>query len=124
MGWSPTLGRDITLVGYGATAGPPYPDYGAGQRLAYNTIDVVGPNWIEYSGLVGEGATCSGDSGGPMFNAATELGLCVVGVTKGQRNAETAPCTEAGGAWLATRVDDLGSWIAAQTPQMLWYCYP
>jgi hypothetical protein len=110
-------GLPITLVGFGQTG------YGVGggvRYLALNQIDSVDATQWYFSGVGGsEGATCFGDSGGPAYRTATD---CIVGITRGEDPPVT--CTNAGGAYIDTRVDPQLGWIQAHAPEAIASCTP
>jgi hypothetical protein len=100
---APTVGLEITLVGYGVT-GEGMQDTGT-KRMAMNSIQQLENTRFTFAGSGGNtGSTCYGDSGGPAF--ATLGGKEVqVGITSsGQK-----PC---GTLAYDTRVDAYVTWLS------------
>jgi secreted trypsin-like serine protease len=99
---APTVGTEITLVGYGVT-GEGLTNSGT-KRMAKNKISQLSTTRFAFAGSSGSsGSTCYGDSGGPAF--ATLGGVEVqIGVT----SAGQKPC---GTLAYDTRVDAFASWI-------------
>lgn len=117
-------GMALTLVGYGGTAVSDA-NWGTTKRWGSNTVDSTDATHLYFDGATGtEAATCSGDSGGPAFGGGYSSN-CVAGVTRGQLNSTySTACTENGGVFVHTRVDNVAAWIRAQTTQTIASCTP
>lgn len=103
---APAAGGEVTAAGFGRTATEWVPDLAHLGTFAVDTVDAT------TLGLTGAGdaALCSGDSGGPVLTAGKVVGVATSsgqggchGVQSDRRDA------------VATRVDDLGGWLAANT---------
>lgn len=95
---APSLGEQLTLVGYGATAWGGQ-EFGV-KRKASNVVGKVDSTTFIYYGTGGgKGTVCSGDSGGPSFavRGTEEVLVGVHSVTLGDpADSSKPPCKYAG----------------------------
>ncbi|MEU6311535.1 trypsin-like serine protease [Streptomyces sp. NPDC047014] len=106
---APTVGVDLTAVGFGRTRtewvpGKPHTGSFITASSAAGTVSITAK---------GTDALCKGDTGGPLLNAAGEL----VGVNSRswQGGCLGAPPTETRTGATAARTDDLAAWIESVT---------
>ncbi len=117
----PEVGRDVTFVGYGATAAPRQNATGGGsKRRTAVPMDRVDP--LTYSLRFAGTGVCFGDSGGPGL---LEMGgetrvISVVSTGNGCVGDGCDPCKEAGSNH--TRVDVFADWIASHVGDPFPHC--
>lgn len=80
--------QEFTAVGYGATervkSGPGAPQFGPGgtRRVSMSSFHALTPTYLHLSQnpALGDGGTCSGDSGGPNFLGSSDV-LAAITIT-------------------------------------------
>ncbi|MFD0316898.1 S1 family peptidase [Streptomyces flavalbus] len=109
---APTVGEQLTVAGYGRTKGEWAP---LKLHTGAFSLDATNATTATVTGQ-GGAAICAGDAGGPVLRTSgVQTRLAAVNSRSWQGGCFGADAAETRTGGVATRVDDLGDWVAAKT---------
>ncbi|GAA1068986.1 hypothetical protein GCM10009665_75160 [Kitasatospora nipponensis] len=111
-GAAATVGQSVKTGGFGRTATDWVPTTAHAGDATVTAVDATTVTLTPTAGTV-----CKGDAGGPTFTAATGGGLVVSSIHSLSGQAGCLGESSTANQVSDTRVDDLGAWIAANTPR-------